>query len=374
MSSMAVIRKVLGRECVKTALDCLLRWKPLESPDEGFSIVLGVPWDLRHLLAVNLRFVARTDCSRLRAVHVVFDRLHRDGMEELAARTREAFPTLPLRFHWYEGLAGRLVERVHVSTFYNSMNTVLALAACTTRHAILHDFDLYPLRPDHFTSIVDAMRDNRWRFSGHELTEFDGLSPEDMQIGTWTLGVDVEWLRARHRPIHCFHRMTRHRGRLFNLDPYAWLQFRTPDRGLTGVDPKAFCHVKNLCSTYLRFLKRAPLNVAWRLHYLWYLESLSGLDGRLAEVVAAMEHASSPVLEVDRLPADFTGVHASCANVLREELVAMERALFGAPRPEAVRYVDAFAGFLARFGSVERILGPDGRVVWAPESSGERAA
>ena len=142
MSSMAVIRKVLGRECVKAALDGLIRWKPLARPEEGFSIVLGVPWDLRHLLAVNLRFVARTDLARLRAVHVVFDRCHREGMEAIAEATRASFPTLPLQFRWYEGLAGRLVERVHVSTFYNSMNTVLALGACTTRHAVLHDFDL----------------------------------------------------------------------------------------------------------------------------------------------------------------------------------------------------------------------------------------
>jgi hypothetical protein len=52
----------------------------------------------------------------------------------------------------------------------------------------------------------------------------------------------------------------------------------------------------------------------------------------------------------------------------------MERALFGSPRPEALRYVDAFAAFLERFGSVEPIVGADGRVVWAPATAGERAA
>jgi hypothetical protein len=39
-----------------------------------------------------------------------------------------------------------------------------------------------------------------------------------------------------------------------------------------------------------------------------------------------------------------------------------------------LRYVDAFAAFLERFGSVEPIVGADGRVVWAPATAGERAA
>jgi hypothetical protein len=363
------LRQRYGREAVKLVLGRLLRWSPLPAPTEGFSVILGVPWDLRHLLNVNLRFLAQTDLERLRDVHVVFDRLSRPEMKEIEAAARRDFPALPLTFHSYSGLAGRLVERVHVSTFYNSMNTTLALKHCRTRYAILHDFDLYPLRRDHFTSIVDAMRHAGWRFGGHELTHFDGLTDEDKQIGTWTLGIDVAWLRSKYRPIDCFHRVTRHRGQRFNLDPFAWLQFQTPLRGITGQsdDPK-FCHVMNLCSTYLRFLKRAPLKVAWRLHYLWYLEELSGRGGRLEEVVHAMRAATSPVLELDRLPADFTSVHVTCANVLRKELFAMEQALFGSSRPEVEAYVDAFEQFLRRFGDSQSIRAEDGSLVWAAES------
>ncbi len=361
-------RQRYGREAVKLVLGRLLRWSPLSRPDEGFSIIIGVPWDLRHLLPVNLRFVARTDTAQLRDVHVVFDRVGRPEMDEIADRARAMDTGLPLVFHSYTGLAGRLIEKVHVSTFYNSMNTTLAIGRCRTRHAVLHDFDLYPLRPDHFTSIVGAMRANNWKFSGHELTHFDGLTDRDLQIGTWTLGVDVEWLRANWRPIDCFHRVAMHNGRRFNLDPFAWLQFRTPLRGLTtGFDQGSFCHVMNLCSTYLRFLKKAPLKVAWRLHYLWYLEELSGRSGRLAEVVAAMDGARSAVLEVDRLPADFGHVHITCANVLQTELNMMEHALFGRVREETHQYVRSFRRFLAAFGDSKPIIEPDGRVVWSPD-------
>jgi hypothetical protein len=370
------LRQRVGRELVKAGLDVLLRWKPMMTAEAGYSIVLGVPWDLRHLLAVNLQFVARTELKDLRRVHVVFDRCYRREMREIEEQTLRSFPQLPIVFHHYPAVAGSIVERVNVSTFYNSMNTTLALAECTTRYAVLHDFDLYPLRPDHFSAIVAAMRDHEWRFSGHELTHFDGLVDSDGQIGTWTLGIDVEWLRSRYRPIHCFHRVTTHRGRRFNLDPFAWIQFQTADRGLTeGFGDVSFCHVKNLCSTYLRFLKRAPLKVAWRLHYLWYLEEISGKPGRVPQVVTAMDSALGPILEVDQLPADFSTVHVTSSNVLRAELERMEVFLFGAVRPAVAAYLASFERFLRRHGDSQTLRREDGSVIWeATEQADRRAA
>lgn len=356
-----------GREVVKAALGALLRWSPLATPEDGFSIILGVPWDLRHLLSVNLRFVAQTRFEQLKQLFIVFDRRYRPAMAEIEERARREFPMLPMEFVCYPPAAGWLVEKVHVSTFYNSMNTTLALGRCATRYAVLHDFDLYPLRPDHFSSIVEAMRRNTWRFSGHELTHFDGLEDQDRQIGTWTLGVDVEWIRSKYRPIDCFHKVAEHRGRRFNLDPFAWIQFQTPERGLASdsIDGR-FCHVQNLCSTYLRFLKRAPLKVAWRLHYLWYLEELSGNTGRLTQVMKAMEACADGILHVDQHPADFRTTHASCANVLRDELSAMENFLFGSMRPDASAYLDAFDRFAHRFGDTSEIRNASGNVVWSP--------
>lgn len=344
------IRQRVGRELIKALLNPLLRWKPQQSTEPGFSIVLGVPWDLRHLLKVNLQFVAKTDISELHTLYVVFDRRRKPEMASIAEAIAQEFPELPIQFINYPALAGGIVETVHVSTFYNSMNTTLALGQCKTQYAVLHDFDLYPLCADHFTSIVDAMRQNSWRFCGHELTHFDGLTDDDRQIGTWTLGVDCEWLRRNYRPIDCFHRVTRHNSWIYNLDPFAWIQFQTPARGLVpqGGTPR-YCHVKNLCSTYLRFIKGAALAVAWRLHYLWYLQSLAGRD-RLAEITSLMQGADRAILNVDQYHADFSTVHVTCANVLESELGQMERALFGATRTHVQDYIAAFRSFLLTYG------------------------
>lgn len=350
------LRHRYGREAVKLVLGRMLRWTQLEEPEDGYSIVLGVPWDLRHLLEVNLRFVANCDLRELRELFVVFDRPPKAEAEEQIAQMRERFAGLPLTFLFHEPRPGRIVERVNISTFYNSMNTVTALSRCTTRYAILHDFDLYPLVPEYFQAVVDAMRQKDLRFSGLELTPFEGLSEDDGLIGTWCLGIDVPWLRANWRPIHCFHRMGTIRGRRVNLDPYSWIQSRTPQRALAGaVDGSSCCHAKNLCSTYLRFRSRRAFEVAWRLHYLWYLESLCGRPERLDEVVGAMDAADSSALAIDGRPVEFGHTHASCADVLRQELERMEAALFGEMRPEVERYLQAFAEFLDRHGRVSEL-------------------
>jgi len=344
-----LLKAVLGRESVKLALRPLLRWRRMLEPEEGFSIVLGVPWDLRHLLGVNLRFMSRTNLTDLRRVHLVFDRRARPGMNELEAEARRQFPHLPLAFDHYPAAAGRLVEAVNVSTFYNSMNCATALPAVTTRYAVMHDFDLYPLVPNYFQAIVTRMREDGLRFCGIQRTHFDGLTDEDDIIGTWCLGVDVEWLREKYRPIDIFHKVERVRGQWVTLDPFSSIQRRTPERGLAQpLDSSAFCHVGNLCASYMRYRSGQRVRFAWKLHYLWYLEAISGQD-RLLAITVAMDSAQDGVLRIDGgFEEDFGGVDPTCANVLRGELTTMDGFLYGRCRAHVAQYVDAFERFLSR--------------------------
>lgn len=343
----APLRQTVGREVVKATLSPMLRWKPMAAPEPGYTVVLGVPWDLRHLLPVNVKFMARTDLSGMKRLHVVFDRRKRPGMDELEASVRKEFPHIPFEFSHYPGMAGRVIEKVNVSTFYNSMNTVIALGACRTKYAILHDFDLFPIDPRYFAEVHRTLAERKLRFAGIEATPFDGLSEDEKIVGTWCLGIDVEWLRANWRPIDCFHRVAEFNGRKLNLDPYSWIQTKTPERDLvTTLDRTAFCHVQNLCSTYLRFITGRKASIVWRLHYVWYLETLTGNTANFDAALAAMENATSSTLVVNAYEVDFKGSDPGCAGFLDKELRMMETALFGHVRPEVERFTAAFDRFL----------------------------
>jgi hypothetical protein len=182
-----------------------------------------------------------------------------------------------------------------------------------------------------------------------ERTYHEGLTREDNVLGTWCLGVDVEWLRRSHRPVDIFHRVATIRGEWITLDPFSAVQLTTPRRSLVGtIDESACCHVRNLCATYLRHRSGERVRLAWKLHYLWYLEAVDGRD-RLDQITEAMDSASDGVLRLrGGGEEDFRGVDPTCANVLEAELTKMDRFLYGTCRPHVTRYVAAFREFLAR--------------------------
>lgn len=346
-----------GLAASRALLDPLLSWRALCCPAPGFSIILGVPWMLRHLLSVNLKFVAATDISELHKVHVVFDRTHRSEAEALMDRVRSEYPQLPLRFHFYQRGFGWIVERLNTSNFYNSTNCFVGLRECESQYAIVHDFDLYPLTKDHFSAVVGWMRRYALNFSGLEHTHVDGLTEQHRCLGTWALGIDARWLRASHRPISIYHRIAWCDDRWRHMDPFTYLQLHTPERSLVQpLREGTFCHVRNLPSVHLQLSKGQRPNVVWRLHYLWYLESLAGDESSLLAKAHAMETARSSSLEMNGISVDFGSTDWTCANVLRQELERMELFLFGLVRPHVVAYLDAFFGFLSRMkGGVDRL-------------------
>lgn len=326
-------------------------WPKLRDAEPGYSIILGVPWSLRHLLNVNLAFIAKTDSPSLRRIQVVFDRRKKPEADEIIRRARMEFPDLPLDFAFYGPIRGAIIERVDVSTFYNSMNCVTALSRIETTHAILHDFDLYPVIPEYFESVYQKQVAEKWHFCGLEQTFFDGLTSEDMILGTWCLGMDVAWLRNERRPHEVFHRMGYVNGKQVNLDPFSWLETQTSARGLVGsIDESAACHVRNLCSTHLRFISGRPAKVVWRLHYLWYLEHLAGDSSRMIASTRAMQGATDGWLRIEGYEADFSATDVTCADILARELERMEQAMYGSMRVEVADFADAFLAFLSAHG------------------------
>ena len=349
----------LKREIAKALLRPLLRWRPLKNPAPGFSLVLPAPWALRHILDVNLRFVQKANLDGLHRFHVVFDRVMQPGADEFIKEVRARFPDLPLEFQFQPRLAGSIVRLVNRSHFYANLSWTEGLGACTSRYAILHHFDLYPTDPDLFVKIIRAMQERGLHFSGMEYRMdkewWDVIKPPT--VGGNEMGIDLVWLRQNARPLDCWHRVVTINGTRCNLDGFNYVQLGTPHRALAdGVGPESAVHVWNLVSCYLKYTSGQEFNIAWRMHFLWYLESLSGQDQRLETVTEAMRQAQTPVLKIDDRPAvDFSQEHVTCSNVLRERLGRMEQTLFGQCRPEVTTYLRTFEQFLSQFGDTRSL-------------------
>jgi len=353
----AYLQKRLSRGIIKALLNPLMHWSHSNAIKPGFSIILGTPVMLRELLPVNLEFIRHMDLQNCDRIHIVFDRRGSLQTEQYARQIITEFPDLPIATHFHPNLPGRIVEHANRSKFFASLNWVTGINACTTKYAILHDFDLYPHHRQFFQAIVSAMKAGGFRFSGSEHTPFDGLTKDDGLIGTWELGVDVEWLRLHYRPIDCFHAVKKVRGRWVDLDAFSAIQACTPERALAeGASPDNFSHIKNLCSTYLKYNDGRPFILAWRLHCVWYLQFLSGRKERLSEIVNLMLRADAATIEVDGKALDFSSVHVTCSNVLDKIVNQMDRFLHGEVRREVEEYLAATRIFLERFGDNSELL------------------
>ncbi len=339
------------REVLKRLVSPFLQWEPIHDAVAGFTIVLGAPWQLRELLDVNLQFLARQDLAGLDQICIVFDRDERSGASELIESTRRRFPQLPLQFDFHSPRLSSLLQFINQSKFYASTNWCMGLKRCRTQYAILHDFDLYPLDVGFFQKIIADMRQDQLRFSGAEYTHYDSLTDTDGIIGTWELGIDAQWLRSHTKPIDCFHSVERVNGRMVDLDAFSSLQYQTQKRRLaTGVGAGSYAHVKNLCSTFLRFESGDPFNAAWRIHHLMYLRSLVHGEDYLRKQIDAMNSARSGVLTIEGRQVDFSTEHFTCANVLRDELLLIEKALYNPCRPIVLEFINASVDFFSKFG------------------------
>jgi hypothetical protein len=353
---------------VRAVLRPALHWNHVRGDRDGYSIVLGVPWMLRQLLTVNMRFLRRCDLADLDTIHVVFDQVPHARHEAFAEDIAREFGNLPLTFHSYGPVSGRIVQITNNASLFACMNWTLGLRAARTRYVLLHDFDLYPTDSGYFRRLYETLRDEQLYFTAYERTYHDGLTDGDDILGTWSLGIDADWLRQRFAPVSCFHAVAKVNGRLTSLDGLTHIETMTDRRRLC--DPKTtdrFVHVTNLCSIYRRYRSGQHFAPAWRLHMLWYLQFIAGDDRPIRFATDAMRAADSARISFAGHSADFSRDHVTCANVLRKSVARMEYAMIGRIRPIVGDYLDASDAFWARFADHSQIIHPDGTVGWCAE-------
>ena len=336
---------------VRTLLRLLLRWTHTTGDRPGYCIVLGVPWMLRELLDVNLRFVDGCDLTDLDTIHIVFDRVAQPEGDDLIAQTKQRFPGLPLAFHFHPDRTGKLIGASNNASLFACMNWMLGLRAARTKYVLLHDFDLYPIEPLYFRNLHRNLRDRQLHFTANERTYFDGLTDEDNILGTWSLGIDADWLRENFKPVHCFHAVAKVFGRWTSLDGLTHIETHTDRRALCDVFlPDHAVHVTNLCSVYRRYRSGQDFDPVWRLHLLWYLQFVAGDAAPMQQATEAMRQTTSPTLSFDRNTIDFSQSHHTCGNVVRDCITRMEHALQGSVRDQVAAYLAASDAFWPRFG------------------------
>lgn len=337
------------RGVVRTAMAPVYDWRPLRSPAEGYTIVIGCPAMMTRVLFANLALLEQQHRPNLREVMIAFDVTRPRADPRLLDELHRRFKALPLRFVFYTTRQARVLDAIGWAWCYCWLNWALPIGEAVTRHVFIHDLDALLLRDGMLEYRYDAIRERGDHYLGVNYYRGNGLVEDDRLAVTFEMICDVETLRRHHHPIDLFNCITRHEGRRVEFDTFLYPQ-RNARRSLLPLPTGSMVHPTQLVCQYVALRRRARFVPPERnnLPMLAYLHYLAGDEAELVAQGQAWAAASGSVVRLLGEEADCR--HLSQAHVawLCKQIAHVESAVAGGVRDPVRRYLDALRGFAAR--------------------------
>ncbi|MEX0885164.1 MAG: hypothetical protein WD009_01875 [Phycisphaeraceae bacterium] len=338
------------QRALRAILRPLCRWRPLEAPQPGYTIIIGCPASMTKVLYANLALLMRQQRHHLREVVLVLDvpRAHRDAGLERDLTLR--FGELSLRFVYYSSLQARVLDRIGWAWTYCWLSWALGVAAVRTRYALLHDLDALLLRGELIEERYRAIRERGGHFLGPRYYRGNGITSDDGLVVTFEMMFDAAWLRGQTRPIDLFNRVSRHRGRRIEYDTFLYPQRLSGRSSVLPIDASAMMHPSQLVCQFVELNQRRRYVPPTRnnLPLLPYFHYLAGEHDILDAHRDSIDHPDGDVVELLGKPMDLSRLSLRHAAWLDEQGRRVEHALVGRTRPEVDRYFHALRRFVER--------------------------
>ena len=233
------------------------KWPVGPTLEEGYTPLVMVPGDLPVFLDLSLGVLARQDRRHLREILVIADMPSARFSRHVAACARR-FPDLRLR-EVAVGPLGRWSIRLLDNPHHNHwMQLITGIGACRTRHALMHDADL-------FIEDVDFLETHYAEACARDAACM-GVSPvwDDWfrqegfghVVATWELLFRVDWARGYPPGLHRGHTDVVN-GKRHDFDTLLVAQCLTdPARIARHEREWGFVHFNYVICTYRHFQKR----------------------------------------------------------------------------------------------------------------------
>jgi hypothetical protein len=332
--------KAVIRAGMRALISPLVRWSPMERPEDGYTVLIGCTHRLQALIPANLRMLAQQDAPNCREVLLGID-CERDELdEEFEARIRAAAGRLRVRCLFYTPRQRRVSRAIDWGWVYAWLNWSLGIANATTRYAMLHDFDALLLNPRVLEQRYATIRERAVEYLGMDYYAGLGVRPDDGLVKTFELMFDCSFVRRRFRPIELFNAMRRFRGRLVEFDTFLNAQSKDGKTSVLPIDETEMVHPSQMICQFVDFSagrRRVPPGNNNLLMIPFY-EHLGG-DGSLIalltrELNEGDGHATLWNLDVRRL----TPAHAAW---VRKQGARAELGLGRPVSAESAAYFDA---------------------------------
>lgn len=334
-----------SRTLLRAAIRPLLRWRPLESPEPGYTVVMACNSLLSPMLGVNLRLLAGQKADNLRELILVFDRTPTAALSALAQQVRAMAPLLPIRFMYYSTRQFKVTSAIRWGWVYSWLSWCTGIGAARTRYVMLHDFDALLLRDNLLEERYAEIVRRQDQFVGTSFYEGNGVESSDRLATTFELILDAAFVRERFRPIEIFNYVSMFRGRSVDFDTFLYAQTRHGRSSVAPVAEEDMVHPSQMiCQFTDQQRGRLPAIETNNLLLIPYFIYAGGDPEPLRRqhriLAAAMDGRGGRVVEYYGRPLDLSRLSMVHAQWLTKQAFRVERAVTGQVRDEVRVYFE----------------------------------
>jgi hypothetical protein len=333
------------RAVLRAVLRTTIRWRPLDRPQPGYTIVIGCKRELPVLLDATLLCLSKQDLSSVRRTLAVFDCRPTDSLIAHCRRLAERYPQLHLEPTFYSPWQCAVAQRVNLPWVYCWLSWMIGLRDCQTRHMLIHDLDAMLLDADLLEPRYRKAVASDAQWFGEAVYHQNGVVDADGVVTTWELLIDAAFVRDCFTPIDLFHNVKHYKGRSVDFDITLWAQLQAGRSAYEAIDREKMVHPTQVIQQYTNLIRAGRYRAPARnnLPFLPYFMHIGGDDTALMDY--ARRYVSQPR---DRMP--FMGAKLDMSQLTDDhvrwitvQIERIERALFGRVRDDVTEYLAALA-------------------------------
>ena len=342
-SVLQFFRKLATRRAMAFTIAPLVRWTPLTDPQPGYTLLVGCNHRLSGLLMANLAALARQKRDNLREVVLVIDGSAEEVGFDVRERAGVVAPDLPVRVVHYNEKQRRVSRRIDWGWVYAWLSWCIGIGECSTRYAMLHDFDALLLDPNVLEDRFREIQARHVEYLGIAYHAGGGTQESDRLCRTFELMFDAAFVRANHKPIELFNTMRWMGGRRVEFDTFLNAQHQRGTRDIIPLPADHMVHPSQMICQFVDYLQgRGRVPTSNNLLMIPYYEFLGG-DGTLMDDLTTQLRTapSSGGVSLWGRTLDVAAIAPQHRAWMRKQAERMEASLGPAPRPQVAAYFAA---------------------------------
>lgn len=335
------VRKTIARRGMAAMIAPLVSWQPMQQPRDGYSLLIGCNRNLGPMLLANLRLLTRQKRTNCKEVILAIDGTEQELGADIKRRAAELCGDMPIRFVHYSSKQISVTRMVDWGWIYAWLSWCIGIRECTTRYAMLHDFDALLLNPDVLEERYAQVQQRGVEFLGIAHHTGGGVVEDDRLVRTFELMFDCEFVRKTFKPIELFNTMKSIAGRRVEFDTFLNAQHRAGKTSVMPLPEEEMVHPSQMICQYVDFnAQRGRVPTNNNLLMIPYYEHIGG-DGGLMRDITQQLARGKKVVSLWGKPLDVTAISTPHKQWMRKQMMRMEKTLHGEMAGEVAAYMDA---------------------------------